>query len=76
LPPRRPSSPQPQAPALSPAQIRRRIERLQQCITDLNDFRPEQVQKRFNITEVVTLEAGIKDALEHIPLTFTRTPHA
>jgi predicted nucleotide-binding protein len=63
LPPRRPSSPQPQAPALSPAQIRRRIERLQQCITDLNDFRPEQVQKRFNITEVVTLEAGIKDAL-------------
>jgi predicted nucleotide-binding protein len=60
---RRTTTPPPQAPLLSPSQLRRRIERLKQCVTDLDAFRPEQVQQRFNIPEVVTLEANIKDAL-------------
>jgi predicted nucleotide-binding protein len=63
MPPRRPTTPPPQAPALNPAQLRRRIDRLKQCIADLETFGPEEVQKRFNIPEVVTLEANIKDAL-------------
>lgn len=64
MPPRRTSnSPPPQPPTLTPAQIARRIERLQQCVADLEAFKPEEVQKRYNITEVVTLETSIKDAL-------------
>jgi predicted nucleotide-binding protein len=61
--PRRPTIPPPQAPVLNPLQLRRRIDRLKQCITDLEAFKAESVDKRFNIPEVVTLEASIKDAL-------------
>jgi predicted nucleotide-binding protein len=59
---RRPTPP-PQPPTLTPAQIRRRIERLQKCIGEVQAFDPQKVQKRYNITEVVALEASIKDAL-------------
>jgi predicted nucleotide-binding protein len=61
---RRPNQPTPQSPVLTPDQIRRRIERLNECITDLQNFDPQKVQKRYNITEVVALETSIKAALE------------
>jgi len=60
---RRPTQPMPQPPVLTPDQIRRRIDGLQRCITDLQNFDPQTVKKRYNITEVVALEASIKDAL-------------
>lgn len=63
MPPRRTNSPLPQPPVLTGDQIRRRIERLRKCISDLEAFDPQQVQKRYNISEVVTLEASIQDAL-------------
>jgi hypothetical protein len=43
--------------------MRRRIDVLKKCIDDLQKFNPEQVQKRHNVPEVVTLEASIADAL-------------
>jgi predicted nucleotide-binding protein len=43
--------------------MRRRIDGLQRCIAELEAFDPQQVQKRYNITEVVALETSITDAL-------------
>lgn len=63
MPPRRTSNQPPQPLILTADQIRRRIERLQKCIGELEAFDPQPVQKRYNIPEVVTLEASIKDAL-------------
>jgi hypothetical protein len=60
---RRATPPPPNPPVLTPGQIRRRIERLQRCIDELQAFDPQQVQKRYNITEVVALETSIKDEL-------------
>jgi predicted nucleotide-binding protein len=57
------TTPPPQPPTLTPAQLRRCIERLQKCIQELQAFDPQQVQKRYNITEVVALETSITDAL-------------
>jgi predicted nucleotide-binding protein len=63
VPSRRTTNQPPQSPVLSPDQVRRRIERLQKCIEELEAFDPQQVQKRYNITEVVALETSITDAL-------------
>ncbi len=60
---RRSTPPPPQTPVLTPDQIRRRIERLQKCIEELQAFDPQRVQKRYNIPEVVALEASITHAL-------------
>jgi predicted nucleotide-binding protein len=60
---RRHASPPPQPPELTPDQIRRCMERLRRCIEDLQAFDPQRVQKRYNIPEVLTLEASITDAL-------------
>jgi predicted nucleotide-binding protein len=60
---RRPNQPPPQSPVLTPEQIRRRIESLRRCIGELQQFDPQKVQKRYNITEVVALETSITDAL-------------
>jgi hypothetical protein len=60
---RRPANPTPQPPVLTPDQMRRRIDGLQRCIAELEAFDPQQVQKRYNITEVVALETSITDAL-------------
>ena len=61
--PRKTTSPPPEAPVRTPDQMRRRIDVLKKCIDDLQKFNPEQVQKRHNVPEVVTLEASIADAL-------------
>src|SRR5579862_5337298 len=53
----------PQAPILTVDQKRRRIERLENCIRDLEAFDPQIVQKRFGIPEVMALEAAIDEAL-------------
>jgi hypothetical protein len=53
----------PQSPVLSPDQIRRRIEGVRRRISELEAFNPQSVPKRYNITEVVTLETSIKEAL-------------
>jgi predicted nucleotide-binding protein len=63
MPPRRTSSPPPPAPALTPDQMRRRIERLQTCIQELDAFDPQTVQKRYDIPEVIAMETSITDAL-------------
>ena len=55
--------PQPEEPDLNVAQLRSRIARLRRCINEIEAFDPGQVQKRYNITEVVTLEASITDPL-------------
>jgi predicted nucleotide-binding protein len=60
---RRPAQQPPQSPVLTPDQIRRCIERMKQSIEELQAFDPQKVQKRYNITEVVALEASIADAL-------------
>jgi hypothetical protein len=57
-PPRRPT-----APILTLEQKRYRIERFRVCIQRLEDFDPEKVQRRVGVPEVVTLEAGIDNAL-------------
>jgi hypothetical protein len=57
-PPRRPT-----APILTLDQKRYRIERFRVCIQRLEDFDPEKVQRRVGVPEVVTLEAGIDNAL-------------
>ena len=48
---------------LTVAQRRNCIERLQDCIRRLGDFDPQQVQRRFDIPEVIGLEATIDEAL-------------
>jgi predicted nucleotide-binding protein len=53
----------PERHVLTVEQGRSCIARLQDCIRRLEDFDPQQVQKRFNIPEVVALEAAIDEAL-------------
>ena len=60
---RRSAPPSPQAPVLTADQMRRRIERLQRCIDELEAFDPQQVQKRYREPEVMRLEAAIDEAL-------------
>jgi hypothetical protein len=55
--------PKPKSPILTVGQKRRRIERLQKCITSLEAFDHQKVRKRFGNPEVVTLEAAIDKAL-------------
>lgn len=54
---------QPAEPRLSPAQIRRCIERFERCIDELTAFDPSKVQKRNREPEVMRLEAAIDEAL-------------
>lgn len=56
-------APPPQPPVLTPDQIRRRIEAFRRCISELEAFDPQTVQKRYNITEVIAIETSIRDAL-------------
>src|SRR5271163_3413530 len=55
--------PKPTPPVLTSEQKRYRIERFRKCIERLEAFESEKVQRRFGVTEVVTLEAGIDKAL-------------
>jgi hypothetical protein len=55
--------PKPRSPILTAGQKRRRIERLQKCITSLEAFDPQKVRKRFGNPEVLALEAAINKAL-------------
>jgi hypothetical protein len=55
--------PKPRSPILTVGQKQRRIERLQKCITSLEAFDSQKVQKRFGNPELVTLEAAIDKAL-------------
>jgi hypothetical protein len=57
------SSTMAQPPVLTVEQMRRRIERLENRIRDLEAFDPHTVQKRYRIPEVEALEAAIDDAL-------------
>jgi hypothetical protein len=59
---RRPAPPpKPKSPILTVGQKRRRIERLQKCITNLEAFDPEKARKR--APAVLELEASIDKAL-------------
>lgn len=53
--------PKPKSPTLTVGQKRRRIERLQKCITSLEAFDPQKAQKR--APAVLALEAAIDKAL-------------
>jgi hypothetical protein len=53
--------PKPKSPILTVGQKRRRIERLQKCITSLEAFDPQKAQKR--APAVLALEAAIDKAL-------------
>ena len=55
--------PKPRSPILTAGQKRRRIERLQKCITSLAAFDLQKVRKRFGNPEVLALEAAIDKAL-------------
>jgi hypothetical protein len=55
--------PKPRSPILTAGQKRRRIERLQKCITSLEAFDSQKVRKRFGNPEVLALEAAIDKAL-------------
>jgi predicted nucleotide-binding protein len=55
--------PKPEAPKLTIKQTRRRIERLRDCIRDLEALDLQKVQRRFVNPEVTALEAAIKGAL-------------
>jgi len=48
---------------LTADQKRRRIDRLQRCIDELEAFDPQQVQRRYGEPEVMRLEAAIDEAL-------------
>jgi predicted nucleotide-binding protein len=61
---RRGSAIKPAAPVLTVEQLRRRIERLQKCIDDLEAFDPEIVQKRDGVPQVIAIERAIDGALE------------
>ena len=54
--------PKPEAPTLTVEQKRLRIERLQNCIRDLEDFDTQKLQKRFG-PEVMAFKAAIEEAL-------------
>jgi hypothetical protein len=60
---RRSAPPRPTPPVLTLEQKRYRIERFQACIKRLEDFDPAKVQRRVGVPEIVTLEAGIDNAL-------------
>ena len=60
---RRAPSSNPGIPALTVEQKRRRIERLQRCIRELETFDPQKMQKRFGAPEVLALQAAIDEAL-------------
>jgi predicted nucleotide-binding protein len=60
---RRAPTPNPEIPSLTVDQKRRRIERLQNCISRLEALDPQKVQKRFSDPEVKALEAAIDEAL-------------
>jgi len=61
---RRPAAPPPpERPPLTVEQLRRRIERLQRCIDELETFDPQKVQKRYREPDVMRLEASIAEAL-------------
>jgi hypothetical protein len=65
---RRPTpSPKPERPVLTVEQKRRCIDRLRQCIQDLEAFDPQKVQKRYRVPEVLALEAAIDEALRLRP---------
>jgi hypothetical protein len=55
--------PKPRSPILTAGQKRRRIERLQKCITSLEAFDPQKVRKRFGNPEVLALEEAIDKGL-------------
>jgi hypothetical protein len=55
--------PKPKAPILTAGQKRRRIERLQKCVTSLEAFDCQKLRKRFDNPEVIKLEAAIDKAL-------------
>jgi hypothetical protein len=55
--------PRPRTPVLTVEQKRRRIVRFRKCIQRLEAFDAQKVQKRFGVTEVLTLETGIDKAL-------------
>jgi hypothetical protein len=55
--------PKPRSPILTSGQKRRRIERLQKCITSLQAFDSHKVRKRFGNPEVLAFEAAIDKAL-------------
>ena len=50
-------------PILSPVALRRRVERLNNCITALKAFDPEKLQNGYGFAEVTELEAAIEHAL-------------
>lgn len=62
--PRRSATPPtpPQRPEMSPQEIRKSITKLERRIDDLKRFDPSKVTKRFNIPEVVALQASIDEA--------------
>jgi len=61
---RRPAPPpKPERPFLTVEQKRRRIERLQKCIQELEAFDPQKVQKRYREPDVMRLEAAIDETL-------------
>jgi hypothetical protein len=55
--------PKPKSPILTVGQKRRRIERLQKCVTSLEAFDSQKVRKRFGNPEVLALGAAIDKAL-------------
>jgi predicted nucleotide-binding protein len=60
---RRPTSSTPEPPVLTLDQLHMRIGRLQDCISALDKFDPQKVQKRYDIPQVIELEASIEGAL-------------
>jgi len=60
---RRPNSPEPIRPNLTPDQKNRCIARIEQCIRELEAFDPQKVQKRYRVPEVMALEAAVDTAL-------------
>jgi hypothetical protein len=60
---RRAAPPTPERPVLTADQMRRRIERLQNCLQELEALDLEKVQKRDGDPEVMRIEAAIEDAL-------------
>jgi hypothetical protein len=54
--------PKPKSPILTVGQKRRRIERLQKCITSLETFDSHKVRKRFGNPEVLALEKALSSA--------------
>jgi predicted nucleotide-binding protein len=61
--PRRSTPRVPERPVLNVDQLQRRIEQLNRCISDLEGFDPDKVQKRYDVPEVIQLEAAIDAAL-------------